>query len=203
VAPKLDFVRGVPYVRSLTLRFLIHPCATPPPPCRRRTRSIPILSFLPVRSPDHRARAHARLSNGVSAFSSSFRVEIPVSPETLDDVATLLRVPRRYAYFTDFYGIPPRLLSVSYAALPPSPPLSLSLSLSAPFSITNACLFLLHSLRSFILASLFVSLSPFYAPCYTHISLTGSFLAFLVPFAYAARVYLFIVAVSSEIPRGI
>lgn len=102
---KLDFVReDVPNVRSLT--FLSFICPTP----------------LSLRYPaNHPLRLHSFASPSslwtaafilcqVSPRSTFFlRAEIPVSPETLDDVATLPHVPRYYAYFTDFYGIPRRL----------------------------------------------------------------------------------------------
>jgi len=108
VEAKLDFVRkDVPNVRSLTFLSLI--CPTPPLSLRYpANHSAFILSRLPLHSGPPR-------SSSVRFPRSSFflRAEIPVSPETLDDVAPFPHVPRYYAYFTDFYGIPRRLLSAS------------------------------------------------------------------------------------------
>lgn len=175
MGPKLDFVReDVPNVRSLTFLSFICSYATfspflfsPPATTLILTPlslsfsiffSPPLSLSLSLRSLDCRAFLPRR---GFFVLPPSFRAEIPVSPETLDDVASLLHVPRYYAYFTDFYGIPRRLL-------PPAPPSSRPpLFCSSSISITSMLYFFLRSLALFSFLRFPPSLFS-YCPLCTH-----------------------------------
>ena len=96
------------------------------------------------------------------AIRSLPRAGIPVSPGTLDDVATLLHVPRYYAYFTDFYGIPSRLVPSSSSLFVLSFYLSHSLSLSLIFFTLSLSLFLFPFFHFFSLSLSFSFSHSFY-----------------------------------------
>lgn len=119
MGPKLDFVReDVPNVHSLTppssppssfslspiFPYLLH--ATSPRGTRQPARCTFILSHLPLQ-----LWIVALFLRRVSSFFllSALRFRFPRRRSTTS--RRFYHVPRYYAYFTDFYGIPRRLLS--------------------------------------------------------------------------------------------
>ena len=106
IGAKLDFVReDVPNVRSLTFLSFYVSYAISLLEIPRQPPTLP--SFFCVSL--FTLNRHVLPPSG-PRFFFFFHAEIPVSPETLDNVATLPYVPRYYAYFTDFYGISRRFL---------------------------------------------------------------------------------------------
>lgn len=143
MGPKLDFVRqDVPNVRSLTSLSFI--CSAPPPLLCEKHPPAATLILTPLWPRRPLDRRVLPLQRGFPVLAPSFRAEIPLSPGTLDDVASLLHVPRYYAYFTDFYGIPRRLLSPSLATLALSAPRP-SPFCSSSISITSVLYFFFRS----------------------------------------------------------